>query len=438
MSFLSDLLGPSKAFDGGLYLPEHKADIARRLVETIRPAGPLFVPLQPTRELETRPVVDVARRVLRGERLAEPVSNHAIPAFAPTSGLVTRLDRAWTPRDGFLPCAVLEPDGRNEALPRRQGWQDESIILQLATGGVLCPQTRTPLFALIQRAVAAGVTDLIVNAMETEPYLVADLRTLVEEHGRIVDCACELADALGVSRAILAVPYRHRRVVARLEAEAAGRYLQIAPLANAYPQCHPHLLVKVLLEREIAPGDTPFDVRAMVLPLAAVRQAADALVDDRPVTDALVTIAGDAVGRPGAYRVPVGTPVSRLVEHVGLLAPVAKAVCGGPLTGVALGHPDAVVTADTSALLFFAADPLPEPEPCIHCGWCIEDCPVGIDPPHLSQLEALADCDPVQHAHLHACVDCGLCSFVCPAQLPLAETLKRTRARFDRRPEAAP
>ncbi len=437
MSFLFDLLGPRKAFDGGLYLPEQKAGIARRPIETLRPRGPLSVPLQATREIETKPVVAVGRRVLRGERVSAPLSDQGIAAFAPTSGIIKLLDHCWTPRDGFLPCAILEPDGKNEALPRRQGWQDESIILQLATGGVLCPQARTPLHALIRQAVAAGVTDLIVNAMETEPYLVADLRTLVEEHGRIVDVACELADALGVSRAILAVPYRHRRVVARLEAEAAGRYLEIAPLANAYPQCHPHLLVKVLLEREVVPGETPLDVRAMVLPLAAVRQAADALLDDRPVTDALVTIAGDAVKRPGTYLVPIGTPVGRLVEHVGLIAPVARAVCGGPLTGVALGREDAVVTIDTCALLFFSDDPLLEPEPCIHCGWCIEDCPVGIEPPHLFQLEALAHCDPVQRAHLRACIDCGLCTFVCPTQLPLAETLKRTRARFDRREEAA-
>jgi len=299
--------------------------------------------------------------------------------------------------------------------------------VQLAEKGVFCPSPRAPLHVLVREAVAAGVTELIVNAMETEPYLTADHRILIEEPGRVIDAMCELADALGVSRAILALPFRHRRVVRRMRAEAAGRHVEIMPLSDAYPQCHPVLLVKSLLQREVVPGGSVLDEGAVVLPLAAVRGAAEALLDDCAVTHALLTVAGDAVGRPGVFRVAVGTPMRRIAQYVGLRAPVTGAVCGGPLTGLALGREEAVATAEVPALLLFATSHDAVPVSCTHCGWCVEDCPVGIDPPDLMNLESNPTRYSTRREQLDACITCGLCSHVCPAQLPLAETIRRVR-----------
>ncbi len=430
MPTLLDIFGPRPAFDGGLFLSDHKAETARRPIETLSIDGPLHIPLQVRRGLETTPAVRAGDRVVAGQRLSHARSNDSVPVHAPVAGRIVKLDQAWTTRDGYLPCAVLDPDGTDDTVPQHQGWEEESVIVQLAECGAMSSQPRLPLHRVIQEAVAAGATDLIINAMETEPYLTADLRTLVEQPGRMIDAACELADALGVSRAVLAVPFRHRRVVKRLMSEASGRFLEIAALANPYPQCHPTILLTSVLDREIAPGGDVLDEAAVVLPLSAVRHAACALLDDKPVTHTVMAVAGDRVVHPGTYRVAIGTPLRRVAQRVGLDLPAAKAICGGPLTGLPLGHTDAVVTVDTTALLLFSRDQAPTPVPCIHCGWCVEDCPVGIDPPSLMHLESKSDCTATQLSHLTACIDCELCTHVCPAELPLAATIKRMRTRL--------
>ena len=102
------------------------------------------------------------------------------------------------------------------------------------------------------------------------------------------------------------------------------------------------------------------------------------------------------------------------------------------MTGLAIRRDDVVVTADTTALLLFSSVHRPNPVPCIHCGWCVEDCPVGLNPSELMDLEAEETCDDAELAHLQVCVDCGLCSYVCPAQLPLAASIRRARTRFQR------
>ncbi len=431
MALLLNLLGPRRGFDGGLFLPDNKSVTARRPIETLAVAAPLHVPLQVRQDLPTAPLVKPGERVLRGQRLSQPTTVEAVPVHAPTSGAITGFGRVWTAHDGFLPCAVLEPDGRDEEYHHPWDWDGESFFAQLAEHGVVCPQPRGPAHTIVRQATMAGVTHLIVNAMETEPYLTADLRTIVEEPGRVVDATCEFADALGIHRVILAIPYRHRRVTRRIEAEAAGRFVEVVPLAGRFPQCHPTILIKTLLDREVPPGGSGLDVGVLVLPLAMVRAAAEAIFDNRPMTHVLLTMAGEAISRPGTYRVAIGTPVRHLAERLGATGPLARVVCGGPLTGVALTHEDAVVTADMTALLFFSRTEDQNPIPCIHCGWCVEDCPVGLDPPDLVQLESQPNCTADDLTRLKACIQCGLCSYVCPASLPLSQTIQRTRLRFE-------
>ena len=430
MPLWSDVLGLRHRFDGGLFLPENKAAIAKRPIERIEIDGPLYIPLQVHRHAPTIPAVSVGEHVLGGQRLAIAADEDSVPVHAPTSGTVRSIARVWTAADGFLPSVWLEPDMRDEWLPRPRSWLEDSFIRQLADSGVVCPLPRGPAHRILQQAVAADVTDLIVNGMETEPYLAADLRTLVQQPGRLVDATCEIASAIGAHRVFLALPHRHRRVVKRLEREARGRFIEIAPLANRYPQCNAVVLVKTLLDREVPPGGTVLDVGALVLPLATVRDAGTALYDGRPVTRAVLTIAGDAVDHQGTYDVAVGTPLRRVAERVGLISHVTQAVWGGPLTGIALRREDAVVTADMTALLLFSTAQEPNPVPCLHCGWCVEDCPVGLNPAELMHLEAEDKCQAADLALLNACVDCGLCSYVCPAQLPLAASIRRSRTRF--------
>ncbi len=437
MLSIRNIIGPRPGFEGGLFLPEYKSVTARRPIERLRADGTLYVPLRVGLDLETSPVVKPGAKVLGGQRLATPASAASVAVHAPTSGAVLGIDRVWTAHDGFLPCAILEPDGRDERLPPGRLWMDESFTGQLADKGVVCPSPRGPAHWVLRQAAQAGVSTLIVNAMETEPYLAADLRTLVEEPGRLVDMTCEIADSLGVERVFIAVPFRHRRVVRRMEAEAVGRHVLVASLAGRYPQCHPIMLVKALLDLEVSPGGSVLDVGAAVIPLSVVRSAAEAVLDDRAATHAVMTIAGDAVERPGVYRVAVGTPVRRLAERVGLTGTVASVISGGPLTGVSVGRDDAVVTAETTAMLFFRRGIESEPLACIRCGWCVEDCPVGLDPAGLVQLESEGSIEAEQVSHLRACIDCGLCSYVCPTSLPLAATIRRIRARHERGQESA-
>lgn len=430
MSILQDILGPRKDFEGGLYLPDFKNVSAKRAVQKLPVTAALHVPLCLRRDLPTTPLVAVGDRVLRGQVLASPQSADSIPSYAPTSGRIEAIRPVETVADGALPGMILLPDGRDEAALSDPAMRVDSFLGRLRDRAVVCAGSRRPAHVVLQQAIAAGITDLIINGMETEPYLTADLRTLVEEPGLLVDTTCEIADALGVVNVYLAVPFRHRRVVRRLTSEAAGRYVEVAALSDKYPQCHPTLLLKTLLDREIPTGGSALNMETLVLPLSTVRAAGHAFWHDEPMTHVIMTVAGDAVDHAGTYRVAIGTPLRELAERVGLYRSVKSAVWGGPFTGLALTSDHAVVTADTTALLLFAEAEDEPSAPCVHCGWCVEDCPVGLSPTSLID-PSYARRSSTFGAEVNACIDCGLCTYVCPSKLPLAETIRSERARLN-------
>ena len=62
---------------------------------------------------------------------------------------------------------------------------------------------------------------------------------------------------------------------------------------------------------------------------------------------------------------------------------------------------------------------------CIHCGRCVTACPMGLTPTAFSKaLEIESKEDKVQRLEeykINLCMECGCCSFVCPALRPLVQ-----------------
>jgi electron transport complex protein RnfC len=69
--------------------------------------------------------------------------------------------------------------------------------------------------------------------------------------------------------------------------------------------------------------------------------------------------------------------------------------------------------------------------PCIRCGDCASACPAGLLPQQLLRA-ALADAhDTLRQLGVRDCIDCGLCDYVCPSQIPLADRFRHARRRLN-------
>jgi electron transport complex protein RnfC len=279
----------------------------------------------------------------------------------------------------------------------------------------------------LRRAAASGVRDIIINGLPHEPLVTAGRELLRQHVGTVLATAMRLRDALHVERLWIAVDKSDRNLLNHCRQAAHGHAVQIAAVANKYPQAAPVLLVWAVTRRQTPIGRLPEENGALVLEVEPLLALADAARIGRPLTHRVVNVVGPAVARPGPYRVPVGTSFADVLRHVGLARSVARIIAGGPLTGTAIETPDAVVTKQTAAVLVMdhEHERAPVPGPCIRCGWCQDVCPVGLDPQMLLNAAERDDIGVALSLQPGACLACGLCSYVCPAELPLSQAAIR-------------
>ena len=68
-------------------------------------------------------------------------------------------------------------------------------------------------------------------------------------------------------------------------------------------------------------------------------------------------------------------------------------------------------------------------QPCIRCGYCLDACPIFLNPAELGLLARNQEFGRMaDEFHLMDCFECGSCSFVCPSHLPLVQQFRLAKA----------
>ena len=268
----------------------------------------------------------------------------------------------------------------------------------------------------------ATIDTVILNGAECEPYLTCDHRLMLSSAGEIVEGLEIFMQATGAPRGVIALENNKMDACQVLkDAAAEVSNVEVVALPVKYPQGAEKQLIKALTGREVPSGGLPADAGVVVQNVATAKAAWDALLWQRPLTERLLTITGDAVEQPGNFSVRLGTSVASLAEAAGLRDDAGKIICGGPMMGIALSTVDTYTIKGLSGLLCLRSPQTFVHGPCIRCGNCVDTCPSGLLPSTLSILgEAyedghLAALDQAMETGLMDCMECGSCSFVCPA-----------------------
>ena len=400
----------------------------------------LVLPLRQHVGLAARPIVAVGTRVTRGEPIAEAPGYVGMRLHAPTSGVISAIGEFPVIHPSGLPAPaiVLTPDGLDEAGLAEATVDPASVAIatifeRIAAAGIVgLGGAGFPAHVKVREGATQQVDMLIVNAVECEPYICCDERVVRESPEEIVGGAKLLARAMNARECVIAVeddmPEAHAALV-----QAAGDAVAVVSVPAVYPAGGEKQLIKALTGKEVPSGLLPIHVGVAVLNVQTVRAIYHAVTAGTPLTERMVTVAGD-IGDAGNFRVMTGTPVRHLLEHADAL-PLGRRslVSGGPMMGTRVHDIEAPVTKTVNCLLVrdeIATEAL-APLPCIRCGDCIPVCPVGLNPQQLFESVRTADFDTAQDYHLFDCIDCGCCAYVCPSRIPLVQHYRHAKSAIE-------
>jgi electron transport complex protein RnfC len=193
------------------------------------------------------------------------------------------------------------------------------------------------------------------------------------------------------------------------------------------------------LNREVPSGGLPSDVGVIVHNVGTTYAIYQAVQKNKPLVERVVTVTGKSVKQPSNFLVRIGTPViDVLIAAGGVPEDTGKIVSGGPMMGKAIADLDVPVAKGTSGILLIPKEDSMREEVynCVHCGKCIEACPMGLEPYRLLLLAKKGNHSRAKEEHIVDCIECGSCSFVCPSNRPILDYIRlgKTQIKKQKKP----
>lgn len=425
-------------FKGGIRPEGHKYTASLPIKNITEPEY-VSIPLTQHVGVMCRPVVKVGDRVLRGQLVGEIPGGLGCPVHSGISGFVKKIEEFTTETGGISYKVVIENDRENMLSPTVKPFGKklseasfEEIVSVIRNAGITgMGGTAFPTHARLMAA-RGKVDKIIVNCLETEPFSCSTHRLIIENSAEIIGGAKIIMVALGVREAWIAVNEKARDEQAELmNAVGDSQLLSIQKVTSKYPADSEKHLVYSLTGKAVPAGKSSIDAGCAVFAAETMVAVYEAFAKGMPLCERVVTVDGDCIAEPANFLVPIGTPASHLINFAGgLCRKPKKIVFGAPMTGRAGWDAASPVTKSTKAILvlsdFFDRESKGEAV-CLHCGRCVDACPMGLMPVKIAEASQRRNVTLAEKLSADSCIECGCCSYVCPGGLPVTQLVSVMR-----------
>ena len=389
------------------------------------------------------PVVSRGDEVKVGTLIAQADGFVSANIHSSVSGKVKKIETILDASGYQKPCITIQCDGedtweetidRTPEIVRDIKLSSKEIIQRIAECGIVGMGGATfPTNVKLLPPKDATPECVIINGAECEPYLTADHRTLLERGEEVLIGLQILMKSVGVTKGYVAIENNKRDAIEKLTQLASTMPgIEIVPMKVKYPQGGEKQLIDTVLKRRVASGKLPVTEGAIVQNVGTALAVYEAVQKHKPLVERVVTVTGKAVKNPCNLLVRIGTPLSELIETAGgMPRSTAKLVSGGPMMGKAVYSDEIPVAKGTSGVLMLLdEDTKRRPmRNCIRCAKCVGACPMGLNPAFLMRDTVYKDWEALESNHVYDCIECGSCSFICPANRPLLDHIRIGKGR---------
>lgn len=422
---------------GGAAVPHHK-NTWELPTATMPPPERVILPMQQHLGAPCVPTVKKGDTVFVGTVVGDSDAYVSAPVHASVSGTVEELTTVMLTGGQMTQAVVIRSDGKMEKdpaiyPPAAITTKEELAAAARSAGLVGLGGAGFPAHVKLNVPEGKQIDTLIVNVAECEPYVTSDHREALENGKNVLEGIYKVKEILEVQRVLIAVEDNKPDVIQRLSEIANDPQrdpldqVRVLLLKSRYPQGAEKVLVQACTGRKVPEGKLPADVGCLVMNIGSISFLASYMRTGMPLTLKRVTLDGSAIAHPQNVIVPVGTPIKDVVAFCGgYKAEPKKLIMGGPMMGVAITSDELPILKQNNAILAFdeREAALRQPTACIRCGRCVAACPMQLMPTKLEQAAERKDTEALQSLHVMTCMECGCCSFSCPAGRRLVQAIR--------------
>ncbi len=391
-----------------------------------------------------RLLVDRSDRVREGDRVGEIGTNLGAVLHASVSGTVKGVENALHHQTGKAQALVIRTDPEAESLRPVytpvdwRGLSREELRERIAAAGIVgLGGAGFPTDVKLNIKPGVKLDTLVLNGAECEPYITCDHRIMVEYAQEVIEGAKILLTVLGITTCAIGVENNKPDAIAALNDAIAGSThedglrVEVKPLAVKYPQGSADQIMQSVTGRVRPSGQRSSSIGIIVQNVYTTKKVYDAVVLGKPLVERVITITGRGIARRANLRVKIGTHISEIVDYLGgTTEDLCKVVVGGPMMGFAVSDLDIPITKTTPGVLFLTHAEVDAQAygPCIRCGFCLDACPMGLEPNIIGlYVEAGKGAETESFGFLDDCFECGSCAYSCPAKRPLVQFIRLAR-----------
>lgn len=391
-----------------------------------------LVPLCQHAGRAANPVVSIGDRVREGQLIARSGSPDSSNVHSPIPGIVRRYCTVPLPDGTMGKAAEITLSGSFDILGRkepRNNWRqipDAELLKILDEKGVINTFDQPlPLSTSLRKAKKDGSVVIAVRLFDYDPTCLLDSFMVADRMDEILEGTALLSKSVDAKTVVFIHDSKKWNIPDSRDLSQLFGTRKVVALrsGNRYPFGNSVCLSSLVLSSpDIPDGSVP----VFIDPITAI-SALEAVVKNQPILYRYLLVSGAAVGNASLLKVRIGTTIGDIIEECGGFRDTpSRIVVNGLLTGIALYDLDTPVTKTTKSLHIMDYDTCPDytVNQCIHCGRCLQVCPVRIDPMRVVTgirkgkiTDALID-------SIRSCQYCGCCAMVCPSRIPLHHIIR--------------
>ncbi len=276
---------------GGIHPPEYKLTSHIPICQVPLPQEVTILLNQHT-GAPSIPLVKRGDRVRTGQLIAKANGFVSANLHASVAGKVTKLTEVMDTSGYRREAIVIETEGdewidevdTSSKLITYCPLSPEEIIKRIELAGVVgMGGACFPTHVKLSPPAGKKIENLLINAVECEPFLTADHRLMLEKGAEIMTGIQLLLQATGARQAIVGIEANKMDAVHHLkQLNTANSSIKIVPLQVKYPQGSEKQLIQALTGRRVPSGGLPVDVGAVVLNVATVFAIYEAVQKNKP------------------------------------------------------------------------------------------------------------------------------------------------------------